>query len=111
MNHDRYMEMKTLLFTELDDLIPDGTKYEDALKLLRERATRERPFFSLFASDLYSFVSPSEEVVNLIAGYFDGTYDASCVTGSYDVLEDLKEGVCDYYSGLYYVDVEGGHDD
>lgn len=111
MEMERYTKMKQLLFDELDALIPDGTNYEDALKILREHATRERPFFSLFASTMYSFLSPSEEVVNIIADYFDGTYDASCVTGSYDVLEDLEEGVCDYYSGMYYVDVEGSHDD
>lgn len=107
---DRDMRMKTLLFAKLDELIPEGTCYKDAVKILEKRATREHPFWSIFTSDTCSFVSPSEEVVNLIADYFDGTYDASCITGYYDVLYDLEENVSDWYTGMYYVDVVGGHD-
>lgn len=102
---DRGMRMKTLLFDKLDVLIPAGTRYEDALRILRERATQKRPFFTIFASDTYTFVSPSEEIISLLADYFDGKYNISCITGTWDVLEDLENDECDCCTGMYFVDV------
>lgn len=94
-------ERKIRVFCDLDDLFSYTENWVKARDILKQ-FTAENKFNGCFWFDQDSsdgFLGEDEEIVNIIADYFDGTYETSCITGFYDPAGDK-------YDNLYYLSIE-----
>lgn len=75
---------KIRIFAELDDLIPEESGVREAWEIMKQ-FTPENPFNGVWyyaPDDELNATQP--EVLEIIADYFDGTYDVESYTGFYE---------------------------
>ena len=94
------------IFYELDELIPEGYTFDEALEYMKG-FRKGNPFHGVWYHPVNDeFYSDDDEALNIVADYFDGTYGTACVTWFYNPEDDRRNNEVDEFTGLYGLSIE-----